>query len=38
MSLVLFTDRFQIDPEERVMRAKFGRAYDEYQALVRRWV
>jgi len=27
---VLFTNRFQIVPEERVMRAKFGQAYDEH--------
>ncbi len=34
----LFTNRFQIIPEERVMHAKFGQAYDEYRANVRRWV
>ena len=38
VAFVLFTDRFQIVPEERVMRAKFGRAYDEYRAKVRPWV
>jgi protein-S-isoprenylcysteine O-methyltransferase Ste14 len=38
VAFVLFIDRFQILPEERVMRAKFGRAYDEYRAKVRRWV
>jgi protein-S-isoprenylcysteine O-methyltransferase Ste14 len=34
----LFTQRFQIIPEERVMRAKFGRAFDEYRKQVRRWL
>jgi protein-S-isoprenylcysteine O-methyltransferase Ste14 len=34
----LFTNRFQIIPEERAMSAKFGSAYDEYRSRVRRWV
>ena len=38
VAFVLFTTRFQIVPEERVMRAKFGLAYDDYRAQVRRWV
>lgn len=38
VAFVLYTTRFQILPEERVMRAKFGRAYDDYRAQVRRWV
>jgi protein-S-isoprenylcysteine O-methyltransferase Ste14 len=33
----VFTHRFQIIPEERVMSAKFGRDYDEYRKRVRRW-
>ncbi len=35
---VLFITRFQIIPEERVMSAKFGPAYDEYRKRVRRWL
>jgi protein-S-isoprenylcysteine O-methyltransferase Ste14 len=35
---VLYTTRFQIIPEERVMQAKFGSAYDAYKARVRRWL
>ncbi len=38
VAFVDFTTRFQIIPEELAMRAKFGRAYDEYRAQVRRWV
>ena len=35
---VLFITRFQIIPEERMMSAKFGNAYTEYQKSVRRWL
>ncbi len=38
MLLVLFTTRFQIIPEERVMRAKFGHDFDAYAERVRRWL
>ena len=31
-------NRFQIMPEERVMRAKFGDAFEEWAARVRRWI
>jgi protein-S-isoprenylcysteine O-methyltransferase Ste14 len=34
----LFTHRFQIIPEERLMSAKFGKEYDEYRKRVRRWL
>jgi protein-S-isoprenylcysteine O-methyltransferase Ste14 len=38
VAFLLFITRFQIIPEERVMLAKFGRAYDEYRKHVRRWL
>jgi protein-S-isoprenylcysteine O-methyltransferase Ste14 len=38
VALMLYLTRFQIIPEERVMSAKFGRAYDEYRKRVRRWL
>ena len=34
----LFIHRFQILPEERVLQAKFGRAYQDYRQRVRRWL
>lgn len=36
--LVGFLHRFQIIPEERAMKAKFGDAYDHYTRRVRRWL
>ena len=38
VAFVIFTTRFQIIPEERVMQAKFGQAYDNYRAKARRWI
>jgi protein-S-isoprenylcysteine O-methyltransferase Ste14 len=35
---VLYVDRFQIAPEERVLRSMFGDAYAAYAARVRRWL
>lgn len=37
-AFVLYMNRFQIAPEERFMREKFGEAYRQYEAAVRRWL
>jgi protein-S-isoprenylcysteine O-methyltransferase Ste14 len=35
---ILFVTRFQISPEERALRERFGREFLEYQEKVRRWI
>jgi protein-S-isoprenylcysteine O-methyltransferase Ste14 len=35
---VVYITRFQIIPEERVMRKLFGEQFEEYSAKVRRWL
>jgi protein-S-isoprenylcysteine O-methyltransferase Ste14 len=35
---VVYLTRFQIIPEERVLRARFGLEFDDYIKRVRRWV
>jgi protein-S-isoprenylcysteine O-methyltransferase Ste14 len=35
---VLYINRFQIEPEERALAAKFGATYAAYQSAVRRWL
>lgn len=35
---VLYMNRFQIAPEERVLSQRFGAAYEEYLRSVRRWI
>jgi len=37
-AFVVYMNRFQIIPEERFMRASFGKSYSEYSSRVRRWV
>lgn len=38
VAFVLYMNRFQIEPEERALRARFGAAYDTYLHSVRRWL
>lgn len=35
---VFYINRFQIEPEERALSAKFGEAFRKYRRLVRRWL
>lgn len=35
---MFYMTRFQIEPEERVMEQKFGKAYQSYLSRVRRWI
>jgi protein-S-isoprenylcysteine O-methyltransferase Ste14 len=37
-AFVVYINRFQIGPEERVMRERFGGVYEAYCQRVRRWV
>jgi protein-S-isoprenylcysteine O-methyltransferase Ste14 len=38
VAFVLYMNRFQIKPEERVLAKIFGTAYAEYKGRVRRWL
>jgi protein-S-isoprenylcysteine O-methyltransferase Ste14 len=38
LAFALYIQRFQIQPEERALSAKFGPAYEQYKARVRRWL
>jgi len=38
LALVLYLNRFQIAPEERVLLALFGTEYSAYKSRVRRWL
>ena len=35
---VAYLNRFQIEPEERALEARFGAAFAEYRGCVRRWL
>ena len=35
---VVYMNRFQIGPEERALRARFGASYETYLRSVRRWI
>ena len=35
---LLYMNRFQIEPEERALRARFGQEFLEYTSRVRRWI
>ena len=37
-AFVVYLTRYQIRPEERILREKFGSRYDEYARRVRRWI
>jgi protein-S-isoprenylcysteine O-methyltransferase Ste14 len=37
-TFVLYINRFQIEPEERVLATMFGAAYSGYESAVRRWL
>jgi protein-S-isoprenylcysteine O-methyltransferase Ste14 len=38
VGFVAYMNRFQIAPEERVMRSAFGSSFDSYAGRVRRWL
>ena len=38
VAFVLYMQRFQILPEERVLAAKFGAEFERYRSTVRRWL
>lgn len=38
VAFIAFMHRFQIEPEERILAAKFGETFERYKASVRRWL
>lgn len=37
-AFVMYMNRFQIEPEERALRSRFGAEYSSYLKTVRRWI
>jgi protein-S-isoprenylcysteine O-methyltransferase Ste14 len=35
---IVYINRFQIEPEESALKAKFGAVYEQYKATARRWL
>jgi protein-S-isoprenylcysteine O-methyltransferase Ste14 len=38
VAFIMYINRFQIEPEERALAAKFGKDFAAYRASVRRWL
>ena len=38
IGFVVYINRFQVEPEERALKAIFGDTFAEYAARVRRWI
>ena len=38
VAFILYINRFQIEPEEKVLAGKFGEAFTRYKASARRWL
>ena len=38
LAFALYITRFQIEPEERILEAKFGEAFLDYKSTVKRWI
>lgn len=38
LGFILYMNRFQIAPEERILTARFGATFEQYMRAVRRWI
>jgi protein-S-isoprenylcysteine O-methyltransferase Ste14 len=38
VAFVIYITQFQIKPEERILKEKFGAPYETYLSKVRRWI
>ena len=38
VAFIIYVNRFQIEPEERVLLSRFGADYETYRSSVRRWL